>query len=123
MLEERGVAVDDNGMDEEDLYGAVVRDVNPNKYVPPALRKQFQPQQQIKKETKANPLNKLMTSDLPKASGSNPSPIANLPTTRRESSEKNNEKVSIHENEVLTRSLMDKIPKLVAYQRWSTKAN
>jgi PAB1-binding protein PBP1 len=96
MLEERGVAIDDSGMDEEDLYGAVVRDVNPNKYVPPALRKQFQPQpQQIKKEAKANPLNKLITSDLPKAGGSNPSPIANLPTTRRESNEKNSEKVNI----------------------------
>jgi PAB1-binding protein PBP1 len=104
MLEERGVAIDDSGMDEEDLYGAVVRDVNPNKYVPPALRKQFQPQpqqqqqqQQIKKEAKANPLNKLITSDLPKAGGSNPSPIANLPTTRRESSEKSSEKVSFHQ--------------------------
>ncbi len=96
MMEERGIAVNDSGMDEEDLYGAVVRDVNPNKYVPPALRKQFvqqQPQQQMKKDTKGNPLNKLITSDLPKAGGSNPSPIANLPTTRRESSEKNSEKV------------------------------
>ncbi|KAI8047158.1 LsmAD domain-containing protein [Gilbertella persicaria] len=72
MLEERGVAIDDSGMDEEDLYGAVVRDINPNKYVPPALRKQLQ-----KKEA----------SDLPKATGSNPSPIAHLPTTRRESGE------------------------------------
>ncbi|CAO0795801.1 unnamed protein product [Mucor circinelloides] len=88
MLEERGLAVDDSGMDEEDLYGAVVRDSNPNKYVPPALRKLQQQQQQVKKE-KTNPLNKLITSDLPKAA-SNPSPIANLPTTRRESSEKNN---------------------------------
>lgn len=94
MMEERGIAVDDSGMDEEDLYGAVVRDVNPNKYVPPALRKQLaQQQSQPKKDTKANPLNKLITSDLPKAGGSNPSPIANLPTTRRESSEKNSEKV------------------------------
>lgn len=86
MLEERGMAVDDSGLDEEDLYGAVVRDTNPNKYVPPALRKP------VKKEAKT-PLNKLITSDLPKATGSNPSPIANLPTTRRESSEKNSEKV------------------------------
>lgn len=94
MLEERGLAIDDSGMDEEDLYGAVVRD-NPNKYVPPALRKlqqqQQQQQQQQKKEkpvATGNPLNKLITSDLPKTA-SNPSPIANLPTTRRESSEKN----------------------------------
>lgn len=92
MLEERGIAIDDSGMDEEDLYGAVVREVNPNKYVPPALRKQLAQQQQqqppatTKKEAKGNPLNKLITSDLPKAGGSNPSPIANLPTTRRESS-------------------------------------
>ncbi|KAI9260045.1 hypothetical protein EDC94DRAFT_611568 [Helicostylum pulchrum] len=87
MLEERGMVVDDSGLDEEDLYGAVVRDTtNPNKYVPPALRKP------VKKESKT-PLNKLITSDLPKATGSNPSPIANLPTTRRESSEKNSENV------------------------------
>jgi hypothetical protein len=100
MLEERGMA-DDSGMDEEDLYGAVVRDVNPNKYVPPALRKQLQQQQQqqqVKKDLKGTnngPLNKLITSDLPKASGSNPSPIANLPTTRREPSDKNSEKVHL----------------------------
>lgn len=97
MLEERGMAVDDSGLDEEDLYGAVVRDINPNKYVPPALRAKQAPQ--VKKEVKSNnnsPLNKLITSDLPKASGSNPSPIANLPTTRRESSEKNSEKVWIY---------------------------
>lgn len=98
MMEERGIAAEDSGMDEEDLYGAVVRDTNPNKYVPPALRKQVQ--QQVKREVKSSnnsPLNKLITSDLPKVSGSNPSPIANLPTTRRESSEKNLEKVSKRE--------------------------
>lgn len=100
MLEERGVAIDDSGMDEEDLYGAVVRDVNPNKYVPPALRKlqqQQQQQQQVKKDVKGShnsPLNKLITSDLPKAGGLNPSPIANLPTTRREPSDKNLEKTT-----------------------------
>lgn len=103
MLEERGI-VDDSGLDEEDLYGAVVRDVNPNKYVPPALRKQQQ-QQQVKKDNKSNPLNKLITSDLPKAGSSNPSPIANLPTTRRESSEKNSDKTGEPkriENEIAT---------------------
>jgi PAB1-binding protein PBP1 len=88
LLEERGVDIDDSGMDEEDLYGAVVREPASNKYVAPALRK---PAQQAKKEVKqSNPLNKLITSDLPKAGGSNPSPIANLPTTRRASSERNN---------------------------------
>lgn len=92
MLEERGISVDDNGLDEEDLYGAVVRDVNPNKYVPPALRKNQSP---VKKETKMSPLNKLITSDLPKTGGASLSPIANLPTTRRDSSvDKNPEKVS-----------------------------
>lgn len=87
MLEERGIAVDDSGMDEEDLYGAVVRD---GKYVPPALRKATPPK-------KMSPLNKLITSDLPKAGGANLSPIANLPTTRRDSSvEKTPEKVFCH---------------------------
>ncbi|CEP15405.1 hypothetical protein [Parasitella parasitica] len=88
LQEERGLAIDDSGMDEEDLYGAVVRDANPNRYVPPALRKMQQQQPQpLKKEKAMNPLNKLMTSDLPKAV-SNPSPIADLPTTRRESSDR-----------------------------------
>lgn len=92
MLEERGIIADDSGMDEEDLYGAVVRDVNPNKYVPPALRKNQTP---TKKETKMGPLNKLITADLPKAGGASLSPIANLPTTRRDTNnEKNTEKVN-----------------------------
>ncbi|KAJ1033001.1 hypothetical protein NDA16_000280 [Ustilago loliicola] len=38
LAEERGQA-DDSGVNEEDKYGAVVR--NPNAYVPPALRKQM----------------------------------------------------------------------------------
>ncbi|KAI8376726.1 hypothetical protein EDC96DRAFT_456330 [Choanephora cucurbitarum] len=71
MLEERGMAIDDSGMDEEDLYGAVVRDSNPNKYVPPALRSK-------KKET---PINKLISPDK--------STINHL--TRRESGEKTTE--------------------------------
>ncbi|KAI8636980.1 hypothetical protein BD408DRAFT_396473 [Parasitella parasitica] len=101
MQEERGLAIDDSGMDEEDLYGAVVRETNPNKYVPPALRKTQQ--QQPPKKEKLNPLNKLMTSDLPKAS-SNPSPIADLPTTRRESSdESSNEPHKRIETEIATR--------------------
>ncbi|KAF9198493.1 hypothetical protein BGZ49_000672, partial [Haplosporangium sp. Z 27] len=42
MREERGLSVDDSGLDEEDLYGAVVRDPVPasNKYMPPAMRRQ-----------------------------------------------------------------------------------
>ncbi|KAI8382337.1 LsmAD domain-containing protein [Blakeslea trispora] len=60
MLEERGFTMDE--MDEEDLYGAVVRDTN--KYVPPALRKQ----QQSKKETPINKLiDKPITTSLPTA--------------------------------------------------------
>lgn len=106
ILEERGISIDDSGLDEEDLYGAVVRDGN--KYIPPALRKQSQQSQeqnvqQAKKETKSNnkSINKIITSDLPKSAGSNPSPIANLPTTRRESNEKGQEKVTA-KNKVIT---------------------
>lgn len=121
MMEERGIVTEDSGMDEEDLYGAVVRNTSPNKYVPPALRKQL-PQQQVKKEVKSSnnsPLNKLITSDLPKASGSNPSPIANLPTTRRESSEKNLEKVSsMRRLPVKTKRLIFKLGEF-----WSTQTN
>lgn len=43
MQEERGLSIDDSGMDEEDRYGAVVRaPVVPqtNKYIPPAVRRQ-----------------------------------------------------------------------------------
>ncbi|ORE08394.1 hypothetical protein BCV72DRAFT_90539 [Rhizopus microsporus var. microsporus] len=102
ILEERGISIDDSGLDEEDLYGAVVRDGN--KYIPPALRKQSQQSQeqnvqQAKKETRSNnkSINKIITSDLPKSTGSNPSPIASLPTTRRESNEKGQEKTKDNE--------------------------
>ncbi|KAI9032523.1 hypothetical protein CLU79DRAFT_830371 [Phycomyces nitens] len=50
LMEERGIEVDDDGMDEEDRYGAVVREVNPNKYMPPALRKLQQQLPVVKKE-------------------------------------------------------------------------
>ncbi|CAG8493176.1 3224_t:CDS:10, partial [Cetraspora pellucida] len=43
MLEERGHIVEDQ-MDEEDRYGAVVRSRDPNKYMPPHLRKQQEQQ-------------------------------------------------------------------------------
>ncbi|CAO3563766.1 unnamed protein product [Mortierella alpina] len=48
IREERGLAVDDSGLDEEDLYGAVVRDPLPasNKYMPPAMRRQQELNQQ-----------------------------------------------------------------------------
>ncbi|KAG0981807.1 hypothetical protein G6F29_006789 [Rhizopus arrhizus] len=101
MLEERGFLVEDSGMDEEDLYGAVVRDSN--KYVPPALRKQSQKQtqeqqpnaqqSQVKKEHKSNiSVNKVGTANLTKTNGSSPSPIANLPTSRQKANEKGQEK-------------------------------
>lgn len=43
MAEERGLAIDDSGINEEDKYGAVVRGANA--YVPPGARKPQQPQQ------------------------------------------------------------------------------
>lgn len=57
MREERGLAVDDSGLDEEDLYGAVVRDPLPvvtNKYMPPALRRQQELNQQRRPTTPAH---------------------------------------------------------------------
>ncbi|CAG8493528.1 1861_t:CDS:10, partial [Scutellospora calospora] len=45
MLEERGYIVEDQ-MDEEERYGAVVRNRDPNKYTPPHLRKQQEQQSQ-----------------------------------------------------------------------------
>lgn len=53
MREERGLAVDDSGLDEEDLYGAVVRDPLPtsNKYMPPAMRRQQELNQQRRPPT------------------------------------------------------------------------
>ncbi|KAG0262286.1 hypothetical protein BGZ95_004053 [Linnemannia exigua] len=55
MREERGLAVDDSGLDEEDLYGAVVRDPLPasNKYMPPAMRRQQELNQQRRPSTPA----------------------------------------------------------------------
>lgn len=79
-------------MDEEDKYGAVIREANTNVYVPPALRKQQQqqsqsqqkPQQQKSSEQPANfsnlppdsPLHKLTTGTLNKTSV-NPSALRN----------------------------------------------
>ncbi|KAI9288056.1 hypothetical protein BC943DRAFT_357773 [Umbelopsis sp. AD052] len=101
VMEERGAQMDDSGMDEEDRYGAVVRDINPNKYMPPALRKQMQQQKQsgktdgttggespdgksdAKKTRNDNPLQKLSTGNLPK-SGASPSPVSNLGNMRSE---------------------------------------
>ncbi|KAI1300704.1 hypothetical protein EDD11_006036 [Mortierella claussenii] len=56
MREERGLAVDDSGLDEEDLYGAVVRDPLPasNKYMPPAMRRQQELNQQKRPSTTAS---------------------------------------------------------------------
>ncbi|KAF9344910.1 hypothetical protein BGX26_003764, partial [Mortierella sp. AD094] len=53
MREERGLSVDDSGLDEEDLYGAVVRDPIPasNKYMPPAMRRQQELNQQKRPTT------------------------------------------------------------------------
>ncbi|KAF8927412.1 hypothetical protein BGZ58_010410 [Dissophora ornata] len=55
MREERGLAVDDSGLDEEDLYGAVVREPIPvsNKYMPPAMRRQQELNQQKRTPTSA----------------------------------------------------------------------
>ncbi|KAI9247875.1 LsmAD domain-containing protein [Sporodiniella umbellata] len=102
MLEERGISIDNSGMDEEDLYGAVARD----KYVPPALRTQTQKQEFQKRSTipagKANtvPISKASIVPATKAKtipSNNPnaespknssSPIANLTASRRGSNEK-----------------------------------
>ncbi|KAG2177945.1 hypothetical protein INT43_003192 [Umbelopsis isabellina] len=90
IMEERGLQIDDSGMDEEDRYGAVVRDANPNKYMPPALRKQMQQNQGAKEDTKSgadkarSPLKKLSTNDLPKAVVTAPSPVSNLGNLRPE---------------------------------------
>ncbi|KAG0353670.1 hypothetical protein BGZ54_002098 [Gamsiella multidivaricata] len=53
LREERGLTVDDSGLDEEDLYGAVVRDPLPasNKYMPPAMRRQQELSQQKRPST------------------------------------------------------------------------
>ncbi|KAG0172085.1 hypothetical protein DFQ28_008516 [Apophysomyces sp. BC1034] len=88
ILEERGVITDDSGMDEEDRYGAVVRETNPSKYLPPALRKHAQQkptkEEQIKKDTTFgnvppdSPLHKLLSGNLPKAVVAESSSVSNL---------------------------------------------
>jgi len=47
LAEERGQIIDDNDVDEEDRYGAVIR--KPGKYVPPNLRKQMEANKQLNK--------------------------------------------------------------------------
>lgn len=104
-MEERGLIVDDSGMDEEDRYGAVVRDVNPNKYTPPALRKHLRTESSPKKEAATDgtktekaadttiPLHHLKISNLPKGGTATRSPVANLPTSNRHAADKVREKV------------------------------
>lgn len=84
MLEERNVVTtDDSGMDEEDKYGAVVRDLKEkeNVYLPPALRsKQSSPKPQgqsanVPSFPPDSPLYKLTTGTL-----------ANVPSSRYEPS-------------------------------------
>ncbi|KAI7865186.1 LsmAD domain-containing protein [Spinellus fusiger] len=91
LMEERGHIVQDDGMDEEDRYGAVVRDADPNKYMPPALRKLQQQLPTGKKEVSDksvsnlppnSPLHKLTTGS-PKAQ--TPPPTHHLPPIRQES--------------------------------------
>ncbi|KAI8373205.1 uncharacterized protein BYT42DRAFT_579577 [Radiomyces spectabilis] len=102
LLEERGL-LDDSNIDEEDRYGAVVRDVNPNRYMPPALRKQMQQaspsgkkkdgaddhEPTMAKSPSTNlppnsPLHKLMTNSLPKIGAQAASPVANLANIRQD---------------------------------------
>ncbi|KAJ1964870.1 poly(A)-binding protein binding protein [Dispira parvispora] len=46
VAEERGLVIAEEDINEEDRYGAVIRDVKPGKYMPPAMRRQWQQQQQ-----------------------------------------------------------------------------
>jgi len=57
LAEERGQIIDDDEIDEEDRYGAVIR--KPGKYVPPNLRKQMEAnephhQKQLNRDSKTN---------------------------------------------------------------------
>ncbi|KAI9265198.1 hypothetical protein BDA99DRAFT_508021 [Phascolomyces articulosus] len=92
VMEERGIAIDDSGMDEEDRYAGVVRDTN--KYMPPALRKQMQAA--ARKDDKKvesnnnnnNPLQNIMTTNIPKAVVTTASPVTHLPNTRQDGHDK-----------------------------------
>ncbi|KAI7855847.1 LsmAD domain-containing protein [Circinella umbellata] len=90
VMEERGIAVDDSGMDEEDRYAGVVRDTS--KYMPPALRKQIQPNGAGRKDDKktadstsgTSPLQSSMTANIPKSAVTAASPVTNLPNARQD---------------------------------------
>ncbi|CAO3624299.1 unnamed protein product [Cunninghamella blakesleeana] len=76
ILEERNViAADDGTMDEEDKYGAVIRETNPNVYVPPALRKQQQQQTQQKAQSQQ----KTQPQQQQQKSPEQPASFSNLP--------------------------------------------
>lgn len=126
-MEERGLIVDDSGMDEEDRYGAVVRDVNPNKYTPPALRKQLRTESSSKKEAAATEggktekaadattaLHHLKISNLPKGGTATRSPVANLPTSRQHATDKVRGKnmCDIHDGCLI-------VPSLIEVCRWT----
>ncbi|KAI9319915.1 LsmAD domain-containing protein [Dichotomocladium elegans] len=103
VMEERGILMDDSGMDEEDRYGAVVRDQAPNRYTPPALRNKLygESKMEIVATTTATVagsdittgmdiLHKLKTDSLPGSGGPARSPVAQLSTARNHSKEKKN---------------------------------
>ncbi|CAG8497798.1 9381_t:CDS:10 [Acaulospora colombiana] len=64
VLEERGFLVEDNQLDEEERYGAVMRNRDPSKYMPPALRK-IQEQQQLQQQGTAPAAKKSETAKEP----------------------------------------------------------
>ncbi|KAL4062126.1 hypothetical protein J3A83DRAFT_4195692 [Scleroderma citrinum] len=78
MAEERGLALDDSGVNEEDKYGAVVRGANA--YIPPGARKQ-QPQGAATGASTTTPAPK---ADIPKVSVNGPDgnvvPVQKEPT-------------------------------------------
>ncbi|KAF9971605.1 hypothetical protein BGZ73_005429 [Actinomortierella ambigua] len=138
MLEERGIAIDDSGMDEEDRYGAVVRDPlppagaltagaaanpTPNKYMPPAMRrqqelnaaKQQQQQQQQQQQPVAAPTPTkptpapVQTTSLPQPSSANSaSRPSPLPKTPLSDLRTANNPVSALMNSATIQGAMDK---------------
>ncbi|KAL7752413.1 poly(A)-binding protein binding protein [Sorochytrium milnesiophthora] len=86
MLEERGGVIDDNDVDEEDRYGAVVRKTPTNKWVPPSQQKrrlqEFQQQVALANSTGSNNNNNISNNGASANTPTSTQPVTPSPLAR-----------------------------------------
>ncbi|KAJ1929701.1 poly(A)-binding protein binding protein [Tieghemiomyces parasiticus] len=65
IAEERGQEMQEDDLDEEDRYGAVIRDDKPSKYIPPSLRRQWEQNARGRPGPGATPIDPIPVSSRP----------------------------------------------------------